>query len=780
MRCLYFSFTVLLLALAISFNAFAEILDEGSSAILNADTVTDNQADMHVDLEMEIEGTPLEGGMLDDAIDRGESIPSRPIVESGSNDNQNAMDTLVSEVLANIQTMRTRRGLYCNDQKLGVSLGDALSFMVPQSETIAETVSSVVKVVKQLAMSNVVKGGGKGKKAIKDPSSNALSTSGLHNLFHESLEKHLPAYAGLIKSNLQRAGNLGAAVTRMELPVGSLVSDGVFRLSGVSNPQSIRLIQHNYAIINLICSSDLAGYLGPARKALCSCWGRADAANSPTSVAQNRAVNDNYEWCEVDDVCKGVPQGGECIVPVDPFRMACISYNAGGDADIKAGGISASFTNVTYARVVPMVDLQMDISLLGSRLGRWIDSTGVVHKWVRMEWPLQKICEVLHRCSTLLPVYLSRMVGGLWLLQVADDLSTNALFQYCLAAVFGLLLAVIWVVLVIYRTIEGLLKSSSPFFVPGLGIAVLGPLWYAMRLDYLRNMLLTGILEFWDRGWGPYLNAGKIYFGASMVLSVFCKHYFQLFAPKSNSAYVLRTLIKGIGCLLLCYCTSNREVSAVFLMYGLCQEYILYFWFRARLSYEVSQQKSGAQLMGRPYYSVAELEKLTKTTTEVELAKLQKYLQQNPEVAENLQDKLRQGEKGEAATLLGRFARGAYHLASTPLVPGTPGYESDENEETENAEFVDAIDASSANKVAKENRMPRPNKGRRCGSWVVWILGFIAVGAIALITQQHLMASRLYGRFGANEMGKIAEAQMLAAKELATDLIQLAIEKVSR
>jgi len=308
-------------------------------------------------------------------------------------------------------------------------------------------------------------------------------------------------------------------------------------------------------------------------------------------------------------------------------------------------------------------------------------------------------------------------------------------------------------------------------------------LWYAMRLDYVRNMLISGLLGFWEQGWGPYHNAGKIYFGISMLLSILLKHYFGLFAPKSNSSYVLKTLIRGIGCLLLCYCTSNKEVSAVFLLYGLMQDHILYWYFRARLSYEASHQKSSAAIMGRPLYTTKELENLTKTTTERELAKLQEYLKKNPEKTDNLQDKLRQGDRSEAASLLGRFARGAYHLASTPLVPGTPQYIVEGLDADDDDEFVDANG---------DDRLPTPPphagaSRRRGGTGAILVLTFVIVGAAAVFIQQWLshnqnsynaqLFSNTLGNIDYAAIGKTAADSALRARDLASKLISLGLEQ---
>jgi len=765
--------------------------------------VGNSDVNAEMEVEMDIEGLELAGGTLDEAIDRGEAIEARPIIENNvvkeekardthAASQQESVDTLVEEVLSNIHSMRTSRGLFCNDQKIGLSISDAMGYMVPESDVFNEAVDKVVGLVSKLVS--------------KDEGIDAQqSKTNIQELIQASLERHLPAYAKRINAKLQLAHKIGSSVTRTELPVGSLVSDGVFSISNVADASSIQLVQHNYASINLFCGSDLSHYLGPVRTAICSCsgiWGQvlgsgsgsvpADAGLHGEAAGAGAGSSSSHEWCYVTDVCKGVKSGADCIVQVDPFRTACISYHtapgtsASAAATATHGGPGASFASISYARVTPMLNLNIDFGAVWGAFGKWIDQTQVVSQWVRFESAFSVAGSFANKLTKCIPSYLWRTVVGLWLLQVAEELTSNTLFQYVLAAVFGVVLAVIWVVLVVYRTIEGMVKNSTPMFVPGLGLAVLGPLWYAMRLDYVRNMLISGLLGFWEQGWGPYHNAGKIYFGVSMLLSIFLKHYFRLFTPKSNSSYVLKTLIKGIGCLLLCYCTSNKEVSAAFLLYGLMQDHILYWYFRARLSYEASHQKTSAAIMGRPLYTTKELENLTKTTTERELAKLQEYLNKNPEKTDNLQDKLRQGDKGEAASLLGRFARGAFHLASTPLVPGTPQYIAEGLDvEDDEDEFVDA---------AGDDRMPAPpSAGARisskkgAGTGLILIIIFIVVGVTAVFVQQWLannqnsssaqLFNNTLGNIDYAAIGKTAAVSAQRAKDLASKLISLGMEQ---
>ena len=62
-------------------------------------------------------------------------------------------------------------------------------------------------------------------------------------------------------------------LSKQEVPIMALISDGIFKIEGVENQESMTMIQKNYAGVNLICNSRIADYLGPTRSIFCSCWG---------------------------------------------------------------------------------------------------------------------------------------------------------------------------------------------------------------------------------------------------------------------------------------------------------------------------------------------------------------------------------------------------------------------------------------------------------------------------------------------------------------------------
>ncbi len=597
-----------------------------------------------VEIDIEIVGTEVEGGTLDDAIDAGQPLglhtketetPASIPVKKEVDEAHEMKPIFQSKINDNIKN----HSLYCNDQKFGVSLVDAMGYVF-QSDGIQSLFYGEQNLT-QNSDDNEVKG---------------TSSGFVHDVIDSTFEDE---NAATIKDKLTKASNFGSDIANAEIPVTALFSDGKFTINGTIKKHNIKLIQHNYAITNMICSMELSYYLGSfLRNKICSC-GKYNGIASAATFDKNN--NENYEWCTYDEyICENHLSEYDnnsskvCTLVIDPFRTACISYD------------KSDIMEVKYDRFIPKFELNNKNSCGISfyDVGLSIDQT-LELKAFHVANILQVVGQFLDVIFEYLPVYLVRMILGLYVLSAADDIASNILFQYTLCATCGIAMAIIWIVAVIYKTAESTLKQSA--FLPGLGLVIVGPLWYSLSSPTIQNLLFTGVLNFWKDGWLGYPNAGKIYFVISMIISIGLKHYFKLFTSKSSSLYVLTKLIQIISCTLLFYCTSNRELSGLFLLYGLLQEYITYLWFRARLAYEVSNQKSATVMMGRPLYKQDELNKLSFDTTKYELEKLRLKYSSNPEFAEDIKTKLKFADKDEQANRLTRFINGAYHLASIPL-----------------------------------------------------------------------------------------------------------------
>ena len=123
----------------------------------------------------------------------------------------------------------------------------------------------------------------------------------------------------LAVEKLKAAGKVSSSsienLSKQEVPIMALISDGIFNIEGVENPESMMMIQQNYASVNLICNSRVSDYLGPARGIICSCLG----AESMTEGSS--------QWCVTRHLCEHTRRGSSCEIKIDPFRTTCISYH---------------------------------------------------------------------------------------------------------------------------------------------------------------------------------------------------------------------------------------------------------------------------------------------------------------------------------------------------------------------------------------------------------------------------------------------------------------------
>lgn len=655
---------------------------------------------------MEISGEEIEGGSSDQAYDALE-VAQRHKREKLSRENEDSLRS--SAQSAPLGVTDEASGLFCNDQKIEPSFLELLIDVMPEMEGIAipSTIEENLSKIKG-AFSSVTLG----------------STSEL-----PKLEENHPLRLAVEK--LKAAGKVSSEsienLSRQEVPIMALISDGIFKIEGVENSESMMMIQQNYASVNLICNGRIADYLGPLRGIICSCWG----AESMTEGSS--------QWCVTRHLCEHTRRGSACEIKVDPFRTTCISYTP-----------SLSFKSIDYSRVVPMTDLSTggEQGILG-QIGALFEGVVPMLRPFGLAAKLQKADTIFDTLLAYIPSYLANTAMGIVLVSQADELAGSVLFQYLLAAVFGALLAVVWVLLALYRTTETMMKNSMPMFAPGLGALFIFSSSWVLNQSSVRTMIVASALAFWETGAPtPFPWAGKAYFMASMALSVFLTSYFGLFAPKTNSNYVLQSLVKVFGLIMLSQSTSNMEVSCLIVVYGVMQEQLSYWYYRIWLSYTALGQKSSSKLMGRSYYTQAELDKKVKSTTEKELAKLRAHLLHSPQKSEQFCNKLRQGGKTEEATMLSKFLAGAYHLAGTPLVPGTPGYEEDDSmDDMEDSDdcgddwhSVGGTPVNSPYKGAQNSPKRRASNKHR-SRWLrllAWVAGLLLTAFAVIVLQKRV------------------------------------------
>lgn len=675
--------------------------------------------------DWDFEGVQLDGGISDDKLDALE--------EANENKRQVLQETMTIESAAgsdgeSIGKTDEKRGLYCNDQKIEPSFMELLAHIVPDvdmggaSEVIEVNVAKLKTAVGKLIP------------AVGDE--NALSNIKI-KIPELDLDDNHPIMKTVDK--LKEAGKISSDsidnLTRQEVPIMALISNGVFTLKSVGHADSITMIQQNYASVNILCNSKAAEYLGPLRGILCSCYG-AETVGSQFA-GRGDGSSHSSQWCLTRSLCENTRRGSTCKIIIDPFRTTCISYTPG-----------ISFESIDYSREIPVVDMSGgDIGNLLSTIGQYLQQmVPAIGKRIDLAKVLGSFGAYLDYIMAYIPSYLFNMVMGILLVSQADELSSSALFQYVLAATFGALLAVVWILLALYRTTETMMKNSAPMFAPGLGAVFIFSSSWILNQSAIRNMIVTSAVAFWETGAPtPFPWAGKVYFLTSMAVSIFLTTYFGLFSPRSNSRYVLRSLIQIFGFILLSQSTSNFEVSCLVVVFGMTQDQLYYWSYRIWLSYTASTQKASSKLMGRALYTRKELDEVSRITTERELAKLRAHLLNSPVKADQYANKLRQGGKTDEAHFLNKFLAGAYHLAATPLVPGTPGFEEIE-EDMGDSDSDEDMSHAGGSPYRSPTRSPQKQRKPKSSRWLsafTWLVAIAIIVSGVIIMQRSMKLSSI-------------------------------------
>jgi len=271
--------------------------------------------------------------------------------------------------------------------------------------------------------------------------------------------------------------------------------------------------------------------------------------------------------------------------------------------------------------------------------------------------------QILELASGYAPSYLASGLIGVVLLASADALAESATFQYSLAALGGLLLAVLWVAWVLSTTANTLLSRAVPAyqkFVTPLLHFVFGntAYYFFFSSQWLLRLVLDGVYSFWHDGALGLPWAGKAFFLSSMLVSMAVTRFMGLFRPKSTSEAMLQWAVRLLGATLLFNSTSNGEISSAFVLVGLFQEHLLYWQYRLQI--EVIARSAPTNYT--PRVSANDFEETKRRTTERELRKLQAFLNKNPERTDRYADTLSAGGRRDQARYLYRFARGELNV----------------------------------------------------------------------------------------------------------------------
>jgi hypothetical protein len=660
-----------------------------------------------IEEEIDIEGVPLDGGAS----------------ERKYEEEQKNKETFRSHVPKN--TVR-----YCNDQKyeLDMSIIDIIKQVLPDDEMLSEVkdISDPALAQLKVLLANV----GESVASVGAPILDAAAA------LKEKLPD-LPDSPELQKlyEYLQAGSSTLINATTTEIPFLAIISDGYFILK-TSDVSKVKLVQRNYESINAICSSQfITTHLPFINSALCRCW----SINSSPYEDGDKFISHDNQWCSRDlsQFCDS--NSAECIIAVDPLRYACIEAVPGYASDLR------------YYRKIPLLRIPVEVNLKQKfeDLGKYIiglhDYTAILGQpFVSM---LSFFGDILDKILTFIPLYAANFVGGIFLLTMANEFASSVLFQYVLAATFGAILAVVWVGLIVYRTAENALKGTLSALAPGLGFLFVGSSFYFLQQPAFRQLFMTSTIYFWNEGLFDIKWLGKAYFITSIVVSVTLTYVFGLFQPKTTSGYVLESLIKMLGMLLLAQSTSNVELSSVVVLYGLCQEHISYYLFYSGLVYASYKQQSH---LGTTYRNMNELQPIVTENTRKEVEKLRLFLQNNPSERQKYVNRLSQGDKGEVATNLTRFTHGLHHLANTPLVPGTKSWQEAGLDDMEAMGLASDNDFDDDEDVAKKATSQKKKPKSSLFSWLVFITRIIVVFVLIFvlvvvfqIQQKHAITSLL-------------------------------------
>lgn len=492
-------------------------------------------------------------------------------------------------------------------------------------------------------------------------SSSFSSSSGGEKVDHHRLL--MMAYQEII-------GDAAETISQTKVPLASLISDGVFNVStskfnGSTIESDIKLIQKKPLLQRLLCSvvqfsplqwtEGLAEVLPPALN-LCRCWGGSmslsDAALSVSSLGSDRVLDASPrsdDWC----VATGSPchegteehESDRCVIHVDPFRPACVLFLAA------SSGEDTPDSSEYYSFEVPTL---LDVDVMKS----WLES------WSRHSAALASFYEVgmtfLAPVLAHVPYYPAMLALATFLLLIEEDIADSKLVQLLVTIGLGVFLAVIAVVLAVYKNIESIKNSFFSFLPASLSTGFLSFLLFATSYTF-KDVVLLQLWNFWLYGAFGVQWAGKAYFLSSIALSLLIKWWFGLFSEGSRSHSVLRYVIKGTCAMLLATQSSpSIELGFIFVAISFCQESLASWseslWvYMSGMMQTPSHKYSGVQLMTEEQYK-----EHSNYHTAKALAELQQHLRENTSKVYDLTDRYQLQGDMSRIRLLERFAQGSY------------------------------------------------------------------------------------------------------------------------
>jgi len=587
-----------------------------------------------VDIDIEYESAELSGGILD------ENISTTASTGASEQDPFDARQTS-SEFL-----------FRCNDESLEPSLLDVLQALIPDSLPEMPTVVKEIYTTATDAVAGLEIPAVLSDVYAKTASTLSRSTQAQHNKKKDSSFSELPEHMLEAASNWTEASLSALVSTRM--PFNLLIKDGIFVIErgdtslSLSTPE-IHIVQQSHLSLGYLCRLAFE-YNIPLTNHLCSCRSSAPSGSS--------SFNPNSMWCRRDFVCPADSASKICQVRVDPFRQSCIAYRGNG-----------AVKSIKYETSMPLVKDSMlwrGLCDTWESVSAFLGAKKVISDVAkRYPTPFAFVTRSVEIVSRYTPAYVANGFLGIVLIASADVLTESVVFQYSLAALGGLALAVLWVMYLICTTTSSLLTRTLPGYqnVAPLANILFGhttALYFFFSSQWLLRAILDGVQQFWHEGVFGVQWAGKAFFISSMLISMGTTYFLGLFRPKSLSAWLLLASMKLLGAVLLFNGTSNGEMSCAFVVLGIFQDQLIYYQYRLQI--EIIARSSNTNYVRK--VSNKEFEDTKRSTTERELKKLQAFLNKNQDRTDRYYDTLFVGGRRDAAKNLYRFSQGDMSVAT--------------------------------------------------------------------------------------------------------------------
>lgn len=224
------------------------------------------------------------------------------------------------------------------------------------------------------------------------------------------------------------------------------------------------LIQQNHLLMDLLCQ--FMSQSQSMENIVCKCWkGDYNAAKNIDFGGYNPSGLVQRSYCSYRPCVDYRLAVGDCQVFTDSFRHVCLEVYTNSDDPLPS-------ESVTYSLSVPTMNLGSVVAAIVDSFQTHIRDIESLQSYENI---LENIAEVmeywLNILFSLCPSYLANFAMGATLHFYSDDVADSKLFQYVLVGSLGLILAITWIVLTIYRFV---LNDKNPCPCPERGLCSQG------------------------------------------------------------------------------------------------------------------------------------------------------------------------------------------------------------------------------------------------------------------------------------------------------------------